>query len=81
MILVVLSAFRGRLCSEPMEWPNEAPYIDMPISQQVIMGQYQLGRSADPQAPVLKRGRFTPTGNSVVLSGGRTASVYELTGL
>ena len=80
MIIVILSAFGGRLRSDPMEWPAETPDIRLPISRNVF-GRFDIGMDALPTQgpPRIKVGIFTPTGRYEVLSGGRTAAVYELT--
>lgn len=81
MKLIILSAFNGRLRSEPMEWPDEPPYIRMPLSQPIAGVSYYLGVDIPFGAIVDKVGHFEHTGKYEVLPGHRSAAVYELTGI
>jgi hypothetical protein len=80
MKLIILSAFNGRLRSEPMEWPDYPPNIKMQIAPSVH-GSYYLGGDVPVDAPLLKVGLFESTGKHEMLSGGRTAAIYELVAL
>jgi hypothetical protein len=83
MKLVILSAFNGRLRSEPMEWPDEPPSIRLAVATNITNNGYLLGKDvlALPDAPpTCKIGVFTHSGMYAVLRG-QTAAIYELTNI
>jgi hypothetical protein len=75
MKLVILSAFQGRLRSEALEWPDEPPTIQMPVTR-MTSGEYTFGWGVEVRD--LRRGVFRHTGKHEMLAPGRTAAVYEL---
>lgn len=81
MKLIILSAFNGRLRSDPMEWPDEPPYIRMPLMQSMSYSEVVKSTCFPFGAIVDKVGHFEHTGKYEILPGHRSAAVYELTGI
>jgi hypothetical protein len=80
---VILSAFNGRLRSEPMEWPEEAPEIRMPICRKLDRS-WRIGKEAmiegalDLKGLTTRIARFEHTGKYELLPNGTHAAIYEL---
>ena len=79
MKLVILSAFSGRLISEPIEWPDEPFEIRLLMSRNYLFTNWLLGKDVDMKAMTTARlCVFANTGKHQVLKNGRTAAVYEM---
>ena len=77
MILVILSAFQGRLRSEPIEWPREEPEIRLPMSPS-DSGGFVIGKYYRPQMALRIAIFKRLAGRAEILPDGRLAYVYEL---
>lgn len=75
MELVILSAFNGRLRSEPMEWPDTPPNFRVPIEQ--TTNGFYMGKDM-PLNQTHDYAIFTRT-DQYWLSPNGYAAVYEMT--
>ena len=79
--LVILSAFGGRLKSEPMEWPlGDSKDIVLPMMQRLDKS-FMLGKDAifDPMVIITEqRAIFAPTDKFVILPNRQTAQLFEM---
>ena len=71
----ILSAFNGRLRSEPFEHP-ERPEIILPVSPALDLGAF-LGKDADLSTASISSALFRHTGRYEVLRTKQTAAIYE----
>lgn len=80
MKLIILSAFDGRLKSEPMDWPNSPPYIFLPVMKAMEWNGYALGKQVPltENTFVMNKACFQATNKHEVLPNGRAAEIYEL---
>jgi len=75
MKIVILSAFQGRLRSEPMEWPDEPREIKLPVS----VDFRGIGKDCAYEPGLTQRmALFLHTGGYERLPNGQNAVLYEM---
>ena len=76
---VILTAFQGKLKSEPMDWPdNSRPEIYMAMDMENLKVWKTYDKAAE-FTTTIKKGKFEATGRYFVIGKGLTAEEYKLT--
>jgi len=79
---VILTAFGGKLRSEPMDWPEGiGPVIKMIMDMDGERYRDISGRLTINEPPRQRLGNFVYTGEGEWLSAGSSAAVYRLTSI
>lgn len=78
---VILTAFQGKLKSEPMDWPDGSRpeiYMIMDVDKLNVMRTYTEASVFEPEH---KKAKFVASGRYFDLGKGETAEEYRLVGL